>query len=234
VEGGGGKGRYIVTADGTHVTDKNSAVPLKVFGETGVTVITPGQKFNAKEGKMFPVATPEAVQLLIDFDELDSLVEESAPPDAGAKGVAGSAGAPGGIQDGVAGAAGRAGEAGAQGSVGATGAQGTAGVVNTWTLYRDFGFDYNKSELASSEMKKVSEIAKYLKQNPSLKVGLDGSMDPRGSDPHNQALNDRRVNAIRDALIGAGVAKTKIQEGEFGDRKLVRDRRVAALLRTDN
>src|SRR5688572_29559253 len=81
VEGGGGKGRYIITADGTHVTDKNSAVPLKVIGETGVTVITPGQKFNAKEGKVFPLDTPEAVQLLIDFDELDSLVEESAPPE---------------------------------------------------------------------------------------------------------------------------------------------------------
>jgi hypothetical protein len=85
VEGGGGKGRYIITADGTHVTDKNSAVPLKVIGETGVTVITPGQKFNAKEGKMFAVATPEAVQLLIDFDELDSLAEQLTPSETSPK-----------------------------------------------------------------------------------------------------------------------------------------------------
>lgn len=80
VEGGGGKGRYIITADGTHVTDKNSAVPLKVIGQTGVTIITPGQKFNSSEGKVFPLATPEAVQLLIDFDELDSLAEQLTPP----------------------------------------------------------------------------------------------------------------------------------------------------------
>jgi hypothetical protein len=85
VEGGGGKGRYIITADGTHVTDKNSAVPLKVIGETGITIITPGQKFNAKEGKLFALETPEAVELLIDFDELDSLAEELAPDELPAK-----------------------------------------------------------------------------------------------------------------------------------------------------
>lgn len=79
VEGGGGKGRYIITADGTHVADKHSAVPLKVVGETGVTIITPGQKFNAKEGKMFALEAPEAVELLIDFDELDALAEQLTP-----------------------------------------------------------------------------------------------------------------------------------------------------------
>lgn len=81
VEGGGGKGRYIITADGTQVTEKNSAVPLKIIGERGITIITPGQRFDAKEGKQFPLATPEAVQLLIDFDELDSLAEQLTPPE---------------------------------------------------------------------------------------------------------------------------------------------------------
>ena len=76
VEGGGGKGRYIITADGTHVTDKDSIVPLKVIGERGITVIAPGQKFLAKYGKLFGLATPKAVELLIDFDELDSLAEQ--------------------------------------------------------------------------------------------------------------------------------------------------------------
>lgn len=79
VEGGGGKGRYIITADGTHVADKNSTVALKVIGETGVTVISPGQKFNGKEGKVFAQNPSETVESLIDFDELDSLAEQLAP-----------------------------------------------------------------------------------------------------------------------------------------------------------
>jgi outer membrane protein OmpA-like peptidoglycan-associated protein len=83
-------------------------------------------------------------------------------------------------------------------------------------------------------MKKVSEIAQYLKGNPSMKVGLDGSMDPRGTDPRNQELRDRRVSAIRDALINAEVPDSKIQMGAFGDAKLARDRQVAVLVRTGN
>jgi outer membrane protein OmpA-like peptidoglycan-associated protein len=154
--------------------------------------------------------------------------------DAGPQGPVGSTGTQGGTQAGVAGAVGLPGEPGPQGPVGATGATGPAGVVSLWTLYRDFRFEYNRSDLQASEAKKVSEIARYMKANPSLKIGLDGSMDPRGLDPRNQGLSDRRVSAIRDALIKAGVPASKIQLGAFGDKQLARDRRVAVLLCTAN
>jgi len=44
-------------------------------------VITPGQKFNAKEGKLLALEAPEAVTLLLDFDELEALTEQLAPPE---------------------------------------------------------------------------------------------------------------------------------------------------------
>ncbi|MEO6033868.1 MAG: hypothetical protein ABIQ35_01305 [Verrucomicrobiota bacterium] len=72
----GGLGRYIITADGTQVADKSSNIPIKVIGDTGITVISPGQIFSAKDGKMLPVATPEKVVQLIEFDELHALAEK--------------------------------------------------------------------------------------------------------------------------------------------------------------
>jgi outer membrane protein OmpA-like peptidoglycan-associated protein len=107
-------------------------------------------------------------------------------------------------------------------------------VVDRWTSFRDFWFDFNKADLSSSEKSKVSEVAAYMKQNPSLRVGIDGSMDPRGADPRNQDLSDRRVSAVREALIQAGVPASKIQAGAFGDTQLTRDRRVDVLVRTGN
>ena len=83
-------------------------------------------------------------------------------------------------------------------------------------------------------MKKVSEIASYMKNNPSLALGLDGSIDPRGSDPRNHDFSNRRVKAIRDALVQVGVPISKIQIGPFGDTHLVQDRRVAVLLSSAN
>jgi outer membrane protein OmpA-like peptidoglycan-associated protein len=79
-------------------------------------------------------------------------------------------------------------------------------------------------------MSKVAEIAAYTKQNPSVQLGIDGSMDPRGTDPRNQELSDRRVEAVRDALIKAGVRAGSIRAGTFGDTELRHDRRVEVLL----
>jgi outer membrane protein OmpA-like peptidoglycan-associated protein len=81
-------------------------------------------------------------------------------------------------------------------------------------------------------MNKISEIAAYMKQNPSLRVGLDGYANPRGSDANN--LSQRRVDAVRDALIQAGVPAGNIQAGAFGDQQLKRDGRVEVLVRSSN
>jgi hypothetical protein len=81
VEGGEGEGRYIITADGAQVASKNSAIPLKMIGQSGITVIKPGQKFNAKEGKAFSLETPSNVEELISLDEIQSLAEELTPPE---------------------------------------------------------------------------------------------------------------------------------------------------------
>jgi len=77
---GAGSGRYIITADGTQVADKTSVIPLKVIGDTGITVISPGQSFAAKEGKMLPAATPEEVKTLIELDELQELTDNMSRP----------------------------------------------------------------------------------------------------------------------------------------------------------
>jgi len=137
------------------------------------------------------------------------------PP--GPAGVAGPAG-PAGPQ----GPAGTGGPAGVQGPAGSMGAQGQAGAVTVmrWTKFKDILFDFDKSDLRSNETGKVSEIAAYLRQHPSTVVGIDGYADPRGTDKYNQALSERRVNSIRDALLGAGVPSGKITTGAFGEMRL--------------
>ena len=150
---------------------------------------------------------------------------------------------------GTAGAQGRAGPAGAQGPTGPAGAQGLAGpagvasvAMKDWTKFRDILFDTDKSDLRSNEMSKVSDIAAYLRQNSSTRVGIDGYADPRGTDKYNQALSERRVEIIRASLVDAGVPGDKIQTGAFGEMRLKcqeqtqacwqSDRRVEVLIST--
>jgi OmpA family protein len=58
----------------------------------------------------------------------------------------------------------------------------------------------------SSDSAKVSDIASYLRQNPRQQIGIDGSMDPKNTD-----LSKRRVSAVGNALLQAGVPSYKIQ-----------------------
>jgi outer membrane protein OmpA-like peptidoglycan-associated protein len=102
-------------------------------------------------------------------------------------------------------------------------------VISHWTSYRDFQFESNQAGLQASDSRKVSEIATYLKANPSLNAGIDGSMEPR-----NQELSDQRAGNVRDALIKAGVPTSRIQAGSLGNRKQPRDGRVFVMIRTAN
>ena len=75
---GSGVGRYIITADGTHVAAQGSVIPLKVVGENGVTVIAAGQQFDKKDGKMLAASPTLWVKDMIELDELQAATEEPA------------------------------------------------------------------------------------------------------------------------------------------------------------
>ncbi len=148
----------------------------------------------------------------------------------GARGEKGDTGAQGATLYGPKGATGRAGSSGEQGASGATGAQGAVSVVDRWTFYRDYIFDDNRSDFHHpSDLEKSTEIAKYIKENPSLKIGIDGFIDPQTME-----IDEKRIATVRNALIAAGIPEYKIEKGSFGNPQYARKQRVAVFIRTAN
>jgi peptidoglycan-associated lipoprotein len=143
---------------------------------------------------------------------------------------------------GATGPAGPIGPMGAQGPAGPMGSQATAAEVKKWSSFSNILFDFDKSSVRADETRKVADIAAYLKQNPTARVGIDGHTDPRGTDPYNQSLSERRVGTISEALVAAGVATGRIQTGAYGENQLKchesteacwqSDRRVEVLIGT--
>ena len=85
-----------------------------------------------------------------------------------------------------------------------------------WTSLKDIMFDYDKASIRPSEMSKTSDIATYMNQNPSARLGIDGSTDLlRGTNQYNVAPSQQRISNVRDALIQAGVI-----DRPHGDRRL--------------
>ena len=179
---------------------------------------------------------------------------QGAPGMTGSQGSAGQTGSQG--STGLTGSQGSTGMTGAQGSQGAagvTGAQGPTGaasvrspaVVGTnWSALKDFTFDYDRTDIRSAEQNQASEIAAYARQNPAVRLGIDGSTDLlRGTNQYNAGLSQRRVSTVRDALIQAGVSADRIETGTFAmqrghcndstERCAQRDGRVEVLVRSN-
>jgi outer membrane protein OmpA-like peptidoglycan-associated protein len=99
-------------------------------------------------------------------------------------------------------------------------------VETRWSSYRDFWFDYGSAVLDPSYREGIRDAADYLRAHPAYRLAIDAQAS------EGDGLRQRRVAAIRDALLAAGVPKYKIQEGGFGDEQLRRERRVEILIDT--
>jgi outer membrane protein OmpA-like peptidoglycan-associated protein len=80
-------------------------------------------------------------------------------------------------------------------------------------------FEYNRAELQKDEETQgtLEEFRKFLTEQPSIHLEVQGHTDSRGSDEYNKNLSDRRANAVKDWLAAhqiAGERLTAIGKGE--------------------
>jgi outer membrane protein OmpA-like peptidoglycan-associated protein len=57
----------------------------------------------------------------------------------------------------------------------------------------------------------MSRLAQFLSNHPDIKARIEGHTDSTGSDDYNQALSQRRADAVANALEGRGVSASQIQ-----------------------
>ena len=71
-------------------------------------------------------------------------------------------------------------------------------------------------------LRRVKDIADYLKRHPDIFVFVEGHCDERGAAAYNLALGARRSNAVRNQLIKNGVDLDRLFTASYGkERPLV-------------
>lgn len=78
-------------------------------------------------------------------------------------------------------------------------------------------FDFDKSKLNSKGKKVLEEVAAALQQVESYNVKLSGHTDTVASGTYNQALSEKRAEAVRAALVEAGIDAAKITTEALGE-----------------
>jgi outer membrane protein OmpA-like peptidoglycan-associated protein len=78
-------------------------------------------------------------------------------------------------------------------------------------------FGVNSSELSASELEKLKNTAKILKEWPEGKIQLQGFADHTGAVEYNLKLSERRVNAVMKTLTDQlGIAPDRISQAPGG------------------
>ncbi len=107
----------------------------------------------------------------------------------------------------------------------------TVDELNAEMPLADVSFDYDMSIIRDDQRATLQKNADYLRRWTSVRVTIEGHADARGTNEYNLALGERRGNAVRDYLVGLGIAAERMtgdQQGRGvaavhgGDRRLFR------------
>ncbi|MFC0180195.1 peptidoglycan-associated lipoprotein Pal [Thorsellia kenyensis] len=80
-----------------------------------------------------------------------------------------------------------------------------------------FGFD--QYDISANDLNLIDSHAAFLRENPSIRVVIEGHTDERGTAEYNIALGERRANAVRMYLQGRGVSDAQMQIVSYGKEK---------------
>jgi peptidoglycan-associated lipoprotein len=86
---------------------------------------------------------------------------------------------------------------------------------------KDVYFDYDSAAIRSDAKSAVQANAQALNSKPNLRFTIEGHCDERGSTEYNITLGDERANAVKNALVQAGVNASRITVTSMGKEKPV-------------
>jgi len=81
-------------------------------------------------------------------------------------------------------------------------------------------FAYDRSVIGASERHKLNQVAKYLKENTTFGLIIEGHCDEKGSAEYNRSLGERRAIAAQDYLKKAGVSEKRLKTMSYGEDRL--------------
>ena len=88
------------------------------------------------------------------------------------------------------------------------------------TIRINVKFDIDSSVIKPEFSEEIEKVAKFLKANPIARAVIEGHTDSDGSHAYNQALSQRRAQAIARALIiDHAIASIRLTAIGFGESK---------------
>ncbi|MCF6319290.1 MAG: peptidoglycan-associated lipoprotein Pal [Proteobacteria bacterium] len=82
-------------------------------------------------------------------------------------------------------------------------------------------FSYDQATVESDYRQVIAIHARYLSENPSATMVLEGHADERGTPEYNLALGEKRGNSVANLMRAQGASAGQISVVSFGEEKPV-------------
>lgn len=84
---------------------------------------------------------------------------------------------------------------------------------------RSVYFDFDSFVIKAEAKSLIEAHARFLVQNPQMKMLIQGNTDERGSREYNLALGQKRADVVKQALMLLGATEAQIESVSLGEEK---------------
>lgn len=78
-------------------------------------------------------------------------------------------------------------------------------------------FDFDSSSVSPEAGRTLTDHARYLQANPSVRLRLEGHCDDAGTSEYNFALGQRRAAVVRQFLLELGISGERLSTLSYGE-----------------
>jgi len=82
-------------------------------------------------------------------------------------------------------------------------------------------FDTDKTEIKGIYRSGIDSVIDVLRDNPGVKMEIQGHTDSRGSAAYNQRLSERRAEAVKAYMVARGISADRLTAKGFGSSRPV-------------
>ena len=84
-------------------------------------------------------------------------------------------------------------------------------------MLEDVHFDFDKSDLRPDAREILNKNAEWIRNNPGVKIQIEGHCDERGTEEYNLALGERRANSVKNYLVSLGIEADRLYTISYGE-----------------
>ena len=100
--------------------------------------------------------------------------------------------------------------------------------INAAIVLRNIFYDVNKFDLKNESQVELDKLVQLMKDNPTMKIQVEGHTDNVGKAPDNLKLSQNRATSVVKYLISKGIPATRLVAKGFGATKPVADNKTEA------